>query len=94
MLPAATFADKTGVCTLKREVAECSSAAQQCYGLQPHHQTQFNDLYAGAHAQVCVEPSGVQCLITNIAYTRCTSKDGKKARAIVNWAHAINLFRP
>ena len=86
--------DGTGICTQKRTVAECSSAAQDCYSFQRKYKELFDALFADAYAHVCVEPSGVQCLSTNVAYKRCSKDDGKAVhkykRDSVSILHARN----
>ena len=59
------------VCTT-RDVAACSSVAQQCETFKPPTDKMFNKMFPKAYANVCQEPStGELCLYTDIEYNTC-----------------------
>ena len=88
-----TFYKGGNVCTSKK-VPVCSVEAKGCYlkGCRRVREI-FSD--GSTHTipttsgpdvvgMVCVEPSGVQCVHTNVAYTTCKAASGTSVSSLVN----------
>ena len=50
--------------------------AKGCYSLTGKDADVFEKYFPDVVGMVCVEPSGVQCVHTNVAYTTCKAAPG------------------
>ena len=84
------------VCTSK-DVASCSKSATDCETLKGNTRRYFDNNFPDVFGKVCVEPSGEQCVRTNVDYTTCKAPSGKLlytsviSRALLIREHVILL---
>ena len=76
------------VCTSK-DVAACSKSATDCETLKGNTRRYFDNNFPDVFGKVCVEPSGEQCVRTNVDYTTCKAPSGKYYSSVISRALLI-----
>ena len=69
------FPTHTGKICTSKDVPPCSALRRDCQSFDPPYDEEFPKMFPKAYAQVCVEPSGEQCLFTDLVYDTCAGSE-------------------